>query len=97
MVAFTFFASLLLATSSLAAPATESLRIPHIDSGKIVGPRNSKDNLDRQTALGLARGTLDPGGAYRFTVKYANSERWQPSTVVSSWSLPSVCQPLDMN
>lgn len=99
MVAFTFIASfLLLAVSSLAAPMAQSLRIPHIDPEKILCqlpiierylcPRDGQDDLSRQTILGVARGTQDPSGTYRFTVKYANSERWKPSTVVSSWNLP---------
>jgi hypothetical protein len=45
---------------------------------------------DRPTPLGTAHGTLDPSGAYRFSVKYASAPRWGPSTVVTSWNLPYV-------
>lgn len=53
-------------------------------------PSLSQDDLVRMTPLGRAKGTIDPGGAYRFVVKYANSERWKQSSVVSTWSLPCV-------
>ncbi|TFK42464.1 Alpha/Beta hydrolase protein [Crucibulum laeve] len=45
--------------------------------------------LNRATVLGTANGVLDPAGAYRFTVKYGSASRWAPSTVVSSWGLPT--------
>ncbi|KAF8651475.1 hypothetical protein AX16_004774 [Volvariella volvacea WC 439] len=37
----------------------------------------------------MANGALDPSGAYRYVVKYADAGRWQPSTVVSAWNLPA--------
>src|SRR5260221_1652490 len=46
--------------------------------------------LDRITPLGIARGVLDPIGAFRFTVRYGKAPRWQPSSVVTSWDLPCV-------
>lgn len=101
MVALAIFVPFLLfATPGLAAPMGESLRIPHIDPAKILCqlpilkkylcPRDGQDGLNRQTVFGVAKGTEDPSGAHRFIVKYANSERWKPSTLVSSWSLPYV-------
>ncbi len=98
MVAFAFLISLsFLVTPTFAAPAA-GFHIPHLDPDdilcqlpilkKFLCPRQGQNALTRQTVLGIARGTQDPSGAYRFTVKYANSERWQPSTVVSSWNLP---------
>lgn len=101
MVAFTFLVYLgFLVAPGLAAPTAQALRIPHIDPGnilcqlpiikKFLCPRQGQNALTRQTVLGTAHGTQDPDGAYRFVVKYANSERWQPSTVVSAWNLPCV-------
>ncbi|KAJ6600974.1 Alpha/Beta hydrolase protein [Mycena vulgaris] len=41
------------------------------------------------TPLGPAQGTLDVDGANRFSVKYATSTRWAPSTIVTEWDLPN--------
>jgi hypothetical protein len=40
------------------------------------------------TPLGTAQGTLDADGANRFAVRYANSSRWAPSSIVTEWQLP---------
>ncbi|KAJ3569960.1 hypothetical protein NP233_g4720 [Leucocoprinus birnbaumii] len=91
----------LLATYGLAAPATtEVLPSSHKTPSSILChfpvfrtryrcPRSAKDNLNRKTALGNAQGVVDTGGAYRFVVKYADSQRWKPSKVASTWKLPS--------
>ncbi|KAF7778624.1 CAZyme family CE10 [Agaricus bisporus var. burnettii] len=52
-------------------------------------PRGDEDRLSRDTVFGVAQGSEDPSGAQRFIVKYANSQRWEPSTLVSSWTLPT--------
>ncbi|KAJ7786949.1 alpha beta-hydrolase [Mycena olivaceomarginata] len=41
------------------------------------------------TPLGTAQGTLDADGANRFAVRYANSSRWAPSSIVTEWQLPN--------
>ncbi|KJA27151.1 hypothetical protein HYPSUDRAFT_35727 [Hypholoma sublateritium FD-334 SS-4] len=46
-------------------------------------------SVTRVTPLGIAVGVLDPDGAYRFPVKYGSAARWQPSTVATSWGLPT--------
>lgn len=51
-------------------------------------PRDPGGRPSRQTVFGVAEGSEDPSGAQRFMVKYANSQRWEPSTLVSSWNLP---------
>ncbi|KXN92182.1 Crystal protein [Leucoagaricus sp. SymC.cos] len=100
MVALTFLASLaFLATSGFAAPTTDSLRILHLDPRKVLCqlpilkkylcPRDGHDDLTRKTNFGIAQGTQDPSGASRFIVKYADSQRWKPSTLASSWELPT--------
>jgi hypothetical protein len=48
------------------------------------------DSLDILTPLGIAHGVADPDGALRFTVRYAQAARWQPSSVVTAWDLPYV-------
>lgn len=101
MLALIHFALLLLlAAPTLAAPAAASFSIPYPDPDKILCqlpivkqllcPPTGQAALNRRTALGIAQGTQDPTGAYRFTVKYANAERWKPSTLVSAWQLPYV-------
>jgi hypothetical protein len=101
MVTFTSLAVLtLFVTSGFAAPTTESLSIWRTDSNKtlcnlrglktIFCPHRRQDNLKVKTALGFAQGVKDPSGADRFIVKYADSQRWKPSTLVSSWNLPYV-------
>lgn len=99
MIASILIGSLaLFATSGLAAPATELPRIPDVPPSlfcqvpilkNYLCPRRNQGSLNRKTALGLAQGTTDSGGATRFIVKYANSERWKPSMLVSSWNLPT--------
>lgn len=46
-------------------------------------------SLNINTPLGRAIGTPDPSGAVRYVVKYANANRWAPSTLLSTWDLPS--------
>ncbi|KAJ7045291.1 alpha beta-hydrolase [Mycena alexandri] len=41
------------------------------------------------TPLGPAQGTLGADGVNRFTVRYATSTRWAPSTIVTEWELPN--------
>ena len=53
-------------------------------------PLSGSAATNRPTPLGTAHGTVDPSGAYRFSVKYASAPRWGPSTVVSTWGLPYV-------
>lgn len=97
MLTSAFLVSLALSiTLSLAGPLRESSNISLITKniicqipvfGELFCPPL---NLVRITPLGKANGTVDPGGAYRFVVKYVNSERWKHSSVVSAWSLPCV-------
>ncbi|CAL1705646.1 unnamed protein product [Somion occarium] len=45
--------------------------------------------LTVSTPFGNAHGASDDSGTTRFAVKYANHNRWQASTVVTSWLLPN--------
>ncbi|KAF5380850.1 hypothetical protein D9615_004107 [Tricholomella constricta] len=100
MVALNLLLVPLLVTLSSATPISyESLRFPSFDPQellcqlpilkKFLCPRTGTDALNIQTTMGLARGTADPSGASRFTVKYASANRWAPSTLASTWGLPT--------
>ncbi|GLB34794.1 putative alpha beta-hydrolase [Lyophyllum shimeji] len=100
MVACRLFLSSLLASAVRATPVPyEALRIPHVDPHellcqlpivkKFLCPRTGDNALNIATPLGAARGTSDPSGATRFTVKYATANRWAPSTLASAWGLPT--------
>ncbi|KAG6877731.1 hypothetical protein C0993_004548 [Termitomyces sp. T159_Od127] len=56
---------------------------------KFLCPRSGNSSLYVKTPLGLAIGTPDDSGVRRFVVKYASASRWGPSTVASSWALPT--------
>jgi len=43
-----------------------------------------------QTPLGDAHGVVNTPSVNRFVVKYASAQRWQPSTLVTTWQLPYV-------
>ena len=60
-------------------------------------PETGEAALNRPTPLGVAVGTQEANGAYRFSVKYASAARWQPPTVVTTWALPYVHRPLLLN
>ena len=97
-----FFSSLVFVSSVFSSPlpvdSDNRLHLPPVDPSKwlcripilkeFLCPHTGSDATNINTALGLAIGTLDPFGATRFVVKYANANRWAPSTVVSNWSLP---------
>lgn len=95
-----FLPLLILAGLGRSAPTVKSVRIPGVDPVKVLCsllssmmmnklcPRGDEDRLSRDTVFGVAQGSEDPSGAQRFIVKYANSQRWEPSTLVSSWTLP---------
>jgi len=55
---------------------------------KFLCPAGGLNNLSKVTVFGTASGVLDPEGAYRYPVKYANVARWAPSTLVNTWALP---------
>ena len=93
----------LLAIPSYAFPTGKILKIPELPApfhpGFLCGlplvprflcPRQDGSALTVSTPIGTARGTSDDAGAVRFVVKYANHNRWQASTVVTSWQLPYV-------
>lgn len=91
--------SLLFVSAACASPLpTERLQFPHVKPTdllcqlpivkKILCPPVGQAALNVQTLVGTARGTTDPSGARRFTVKYASASRWAPSTVASAWNLP---------
>jgi hypothetical protein len=42
------------------------------------------------TPLGVARGVADENGVTRYTVRYAEAQRWTASHVATSWQLPLV-------
>lgn len=42
------------------------------------------------TPLGDAYGVVNTSSVNRFVVKYASAQRWQPSTLVTTWQLPYV-------
>lgn len=99
MVALNLLSSLLLLSSAAASPLTSKpLSIPTIDPKdilcqlpiikKFLCPRTGAAALNVQTAIGVARGTSDPAGVNRFTVRYASATRWAYSTVASTWGFP---------
>ncbi|KAK7694022.1 hypothetical protein QCA50_003598 [Cerrena zonata] len=92
---------LLLAVPSFAFP-TSRPKIPELPAPfhpgffcglpivpRFLCPRQDGSALTVSTPIGTARGTSDDAGAVRFAVKYANQNRWQASTVVTSWQLPN--------
>jgi hypothetical protein len=98
-----FFSSLIFFSSVVASPLLQGhsenrLHFPSVDPSKLLCqlpiikkflcPHTGSDALSLDTALGTAIGTSDPSGATRFVVKYANANRWAPSTLVSNWGLP---------
>ncbi|TFK54644.1 alpha/beta-hydrolase [Heliocybe sulcata] len=54
-----------------------------------VCPRQTSSSLSVNTPIGAAKGTSDTAGANRFVVKYASANRWQPSTMATTWALPN--------
>ncbi|KAH0583691.1 hypothetical protein H2248_009300 [Termitomyces sp. 'cryptogamus'] len=102
MVILRAFLPALLFTSACATPLPgnfQALRFPTADPKellcqlpilkKIICPRSGNGSLYVWTPLGLALGTSDDSGARRFVVKYASASRWAPSTVASTWDLPT--------
>ena len=102
MVSVSLLLSLLLAASTLGSPVRQrppfppipvtpqgllcTLPIPIIQ--KLLCPRQgSGTDPVINTPLGSAHG-VDDGSAIRFSVKYGEATRWQPSSVVTSWQLP---------
>lgn len=99
MVALNILFSSLLVVVTCASPLpNDRLQFPKVDPKellcqlpivkKYLCPRTGAGALNVQTVIGIAHGTQDPTGASRFTVKYASANRWAPSTVASTWSLP---------
>ncbi|KAF9469230.1 alpha/beta-hydrolase [Collybia nuda] len=100
MVALNLLFSSLLLSSAVASPlSSKPLRIPTINPKdvlcqlpiikKFLCPITGAAALNVQTPIGVARGTADPAGAKRFTVKYASASRWAYSTVASAWNFPN--------
>ncbi|KAG6833658.1 hypothetical protein H0H87_002854 [Tephrocybe sp. NHM501043] len=102
MVALNILLAALLLNAACATPLPgrfESLKFPNADPKellcqlpilkKILCPRTGNSSFNVQTAIGLARGTPDDSGATRFIVKYANASRWAPSTLATTWALPT--------
>ncbi|KIJ69164.1 hypothetical protein HYDPIDRAFT_172623 [Hydnomerulius pinastri MD-312] len=57
---------------------------------KFLCPRQGNTGgLSISTPLGSAQGVLDTAAVSRFAVKYASAERWQPSTLATTWELPN--------
>ncbi|TFK76362.1 alpha/beta-hydrolase [Pluteus cervinus] len=99
MVAFGILIFQTLVVASLSSASPLPLQIPHINPqdilcklpivNKFLCPRTGTLGLNIPTPLGTASGTTDPSGAYRYVVKYAHANRWQDSTLVTSWNLPT--------
>ncbi|KAG6898273.1 hypothetical protein C0992_000718 [Termitomyces sp. T32_za158] len=102
MVVLSAFLPALLITGACATPLPgdfQALRFPSVDPKellcqlpilkKFLCPRSGNSSLYVKTPLGLALGTPDDSGARRFIVKYASASRWAPSTVASTWTLPT--------
>jgi hypothetical protein len=99
MVALTsVLTSLLLLSPALAAPTAskDDFRLPVLQTGylcnvpmvsRLLCPRASTTSAKIVTLVGSGAGVSD-GGAYRYAVRYASASRWQPSKIVTSWSLP---------
>ncbi|KAG6917923.1 hypothetical protein DXG01_000360 [Tephrocybe rancida] len=102
MVALNVLLSAIFIPAACATPLPgriEAIRFPNVDPRellcqlpilkKIICPRAGNASLNVQTSLGLARGTPDDSGSRRFIVKYASASRWAPSTVATTWALPT--------
>ncbi|KAG6862055.1 hypothetical protein C0995_007185 [Termitomyces sp. Mi166 len=102
MVAPNAFLPALLITGACATPLpddSKALIFPNADPKellcqlpilkKLICPRSGNSSLYIKTPLGLALGTPDDSGSRRFVVKYASASRWAPSTVASTWALPT--------
>ncbi|CCM03627.1 uncharacterized protein FIBRA_05771 [Fibroporia radiculosa] len=50
---------------------------------------SSSTSTSVSTPLGTAEGVSDISGVIRFPVRYGTADRWQSSSVVTSWDLPS--------
>lgn len=77
-----------LALSAVLVTGLPSERLSSLFSRDEVEARSTL--VGRSTPLGLANGVSDTGGALRFSVKYASSSRWGPSSVATTWSYPYV-------
>lgn len=53
------------------------------------GGSSTSSSLSVSTPLGTAEGTSDTSGVVRYAVRYGSADRWQPSSVVTSWALPA--------
>ncbi|KAF9227728.1 alpha/beta-hydrolase [Gyrodon lividus] len=51
--------------------------------------RGSTVGLSVSTPFGTAHGVVDTVAVNRFAIKYASAERWQPSTVATTWEFPN--------
>ncbi|KAH9950203.1 alpha/beta-hydrolase [Amylocystis lapponica] len=105
MVAFALLVSaLVLVSSSWAFPVgtqrSPLQNLPFVPTGlfcnipfpliqEALCPRQTTSSPVVMTPLGPAQGAADTTGATRFVVRYGNADRWQESTVVSSWEFPT--------
>ncbi|KAF8226794.1 hypothetical protein L208DRAFT_1393304 [Tricholoma matsutake] len=89
LLPFIFIVSTVLA-SHLPFPALDLSELPcqFPFINKFLCPHTGSASLNINTPLGRAIGTPDPSGAVRYVVKYANANRWAPSTLLSTWDLP---------
>ncbi|KAG2019995.1 carotenoid ester lipase [Coprinopsis cinerea AmutBmut pab1-1] len=68
-------------------PKTILCQISFVD--RWLCPEGGLNQYSRVTPIGTASGVMDPDGAIRYSLKYANAARWQPSTLVNTWTLPN--------
>ncbi|THH19472.1 hypothetical protein EW146_g1706 [Bondarzewia mesenterica] len=56
---------------------------------RVLCPRQAPSGPSVTTPIGIAVGTSLSNSAVRFAVKYGSAERWQQSSLATSWELPN--------
>ena len=95
--------SLLLASTSLAAPARHDswppipvtakgllCRLPIPVVQRVLCPRQGDSDPTVNTPIGAAHGVVGDNNVARYAVRYGQAARWQPSSAVTSWQFPYV-------
>lgn len=57
---------------------------------RVLLPPTAPRHVSVQTPIGVAVGSMDVAGTSRFAVQYAMANRWEESTMATTWNLPSV-------
>ncbi|KAL4067786.1 Alpha/Beta hydrolase protein [Scleroderma yunnanense] len=96
---FVFLTSLVLASpvppqdqdTQLWGPSLNRVRSNYLTcTPKFLSPPGAiTQGLTIHTPLGPAYGVINTPSVNRFVVKYASAQRWQPSTLATTWELPN--------